>query len=147
MIKGGSHLCAPNYCRRYRPAARPQMIDNGKCHNGLSMRVRRRTAANRRWEEPMLGRLGALAGTRFYRIFAFAIRRRCGPGSSPNPPTFPFVQYHPMEAGGRIAQAQEKGSRRTSSLFRHSTRWSRNELTRPDNLPRTRLPTGGECYD
>jgi formylglycine-generating enzyme len=21
-IKGGSHLCAPNYCRRYRPAAR-----------------------------------------------------------------------------------------------------------------------------
>ena len=22
MIKGGSHLCAPNYCRRYRPAAR-----------------------------------------------------------------------------------------------------------------------------
>ena len=22
VIKGGSHLCAPNYCRRYRPAAR-----------------------------------------------------------------------------------------------------------------------------
>ena len=21
VIKGGSHLCAPNYCRRYRPAA------------------------------------------------------------------------------------------------------------------------------
>ena len=28
VIKGGSHLCAPNYCLRYRPAARqPQMID------------------------------------------------------------------------------------------------------------------------
>src|SRR5262249_27332374 len=28
VIKGGSYLCAPNYCRRYRPAARhPQMID------------------------------------------------------------------------------------------------------------------------
>ena len=27
VIKGGSYLCAPNYCRRYRPAARhPQMI-------------------------------------------------------------------------------------------------------------------------
>ena len=22
VVKGGSHLCAPNYCRRYRPAAR-----------------------------------------------------------------------------------------------------------------------------
>ena len=22
VMKGGSHLCAPNYCRRYRPAAR-----------------------------------------------------------------------------------------------------------------------------
>jgi formylglycine-generating enzyme required for sulfatase activity len=22
VIKGGSHLCAPNYCLRYRPAAR-----------------------------------------------------------------------------------------------------------------------------
>jgi formylglycine-generating enzyme required for sulfatase activity len=28
VIKGGSYLCAPNYCRRYRPAARhPQMIN------------------------------------------------------------------------------------------------------------------------
>src|SRR5262245_51695949 len=28
VIKGGSHLCAPNYCRRYRPAARhAQAID------------------------------------------------------------------------------------------------------------------------
>jgi formylglycine-generating enzyme len=22
VVKGGSHLCTPNYCRRYRPAAR-----------------------------------------------------------------------------------------------------------------------------
>jgi formylglycine-generating enzyme required for sulfatase activity len=22
VMKGGSHLCAPNYCQRYRPAAR-----------------------------------------------------------------------------------------------------------------------------
>ncbi len=28
VIKGGSHLCAPNYCRRYRPPARmPQAVD------------------------------------------------------------------------------------------------------------------------
>src|SRR5690606_19490506 len=28
VLKGGSHLCAPNYCRRYRPAARhPEPID------------------------------------------------------------------------------------------------------------------------
>jgi len=36
VLKGGSHLCAPNYCRRYRPAARmPQGIDTSTCHLGF----------------------------------------------------------------------------------------------------------------
>lgn len=36
VLKGGSHLCAPNYCRRYRPAARhPQAIDTGSVHIGF----------------------------------------------------------------------------------------------------------------
>jgi sulfatase modifying factor 1 len=36
VIKGGSHLCADNYCLRYRPAARrPQMIDTGMSHLGF----------------------------------------------------------------------------------------------------------------
>jgi sulfatase modifying factor 1 len=36
VVKGGSHLCAPNYCLRYRPAARqPQMIDTGMAHIGF----------------------------------------------------------------------------------------------------------------
>lgn len=36
VIKGGSHLCADSYCRRYRPAARrPQMIDTGTSHIGF----------------------------------------------------------------------------------------------------------------
>jgi formylglycine-generating enzyme required for sulfatase activity len=36
VIKGGSHLCAPNYCLRYRPAARqPQMVDTGTAHLGF----------------------------------------------------------------------------------------------------------------
>jgi formylglycine-generating enzyme required for sulfatase activity len=42
-IKGGSHLCAPNYCRRYRPAARmAQPIDTGTCHVGFRCIVRAR---------------------------------------------------------------------------------------------------------
>lgn len=41
VIKGGSYLCAPNYCRRYRPAARhPQAIDTGTCHIGFRCIVR-----------------------------------------------------------------------------------------------------------
>ena len=33
VMKGGSFLCAPNYCRRYRPAARmAQPIDTSTCH-------------------------------------------------------------------------------------------------------------------
>jgi sulfatase modifying factor 1 len=41
VVKGGSHLCAPNYCFRYRPAARqPQMIDTGMAHIGFRCIVR-----------------------------------------------------------------------------------------------------------
>jgi len=41
VIKGGSHLCAPNYCRRYRPAARmPQTIDTSTSHLGFRCIVR-----------------------------------------------------------------------------------------------------------
>lgn len=36
VIKGGSHLCAENYCQRYRPAARhPQAIDTSTSHVGF----------------------------------------------------------------------------------------------------------------
>lgn len=36
VVKGGSHLCAPNYCRRYRPAARhAQPVDTSMSHVGF----------------------------------------------------------------------------------------------------------------
>jgi formylglycine-generating enzyme required for sulfatase activity len=36
VLKGGSHLCAPNYCRRYRPAARhAQPVDTSTSHVGF----------------------------------------------------------------------------------------------------------------
>ena len=42
VIKGGSFLCAPNYCKRYRPAARmAQPIDTSACHVGFRLIVRR----------------------------------------------------------------------------------------------------------
>ena len=41
VLKGGSHLCAPNYCRRYRPAARhAQPVDTSTCHVGFRCVVR-----------------------------------------------------------------------------------------------------------
>jgi formylglycine-generating enzyme required for sulfatase activity len=41
VMKGGSHLCAPNYCRRYRPAARmAQPVDTSTCHVGFRCIVR-----------------------------------------------------------------------------------------------------------
>ena len=41
VCKGGSHLCAENYCRRYRPAARhPQAIDSPTSHIGFRCVVR-----------------------------------------------------------------------------------------------------------
>ena len=41
VIKDGSYLCAPNYCRRYRPAARfPEPVDTSTCHVGFRCIVR-----------------------------------------------------------------------------------------------------------
>lgn len=44
VIKGGSHLCAPNYCLRYRPAARQgETIDTSTSHIGFRCVVRTAT--------------------------------------------------------------------------------------------------------
>ncbi|HSS92911.1 MAG TPA: formylglycine-generating enzyme family protein [Candidatus Dormibacteraeota bacterium] len=41
VIKGGSHLCAPNYCFRYRPAARQaEAVDTSTAHIGFRCVVR-----------------------------------------------------------------------------------------------------------
>jgi len=44
VLKGGSHLCAPNYCRRYRPAARhAEPVDTSTSHVGFRCVLRERT--------------------------------------------------------------------------------------------------------
>ncbi len=41
VIKGGSHLCAPSYCLRYRPAARQgEAVDTSTAHLGFRCVVR-----------------------------------------------------------------------------------------------------------
>jgi formylglycine-generating enzyme len=41
VVKGGSHLCAPSYCIRYRPAARqPEAIDTSTSHIGFRCVIR-----------------------------------------------------------------------------------------------------------
>jgi len=41
VLKGGSHLCAPSYCRRYRPAARhAQTVDSSTSHIGFRCIIR-----------------------------------------------------------------------------------------------------------
>jgi formylglycine-generating enzyme required for sulfatase activity len=48
VIKGGSHLCAPSYCLRYRPAARQgEAIDTATCHLGFRCVVRGTLPAGR----------------------------------------------------------------------------------------------------
>ena len=45
VIKGGSFLCAPNYCRRYRPAARmAQPVDTAICISVFAASAERQTA-------------------------------------------------------------------------------------------------------
>jgi formylglycine-generating enzyme len=46
VIKGGSHLCAPNYCLRFRPAARQgEAVDTSTGHVGIRCVVRQEPAA------------------------------------------------------------------------------------------------------
>ncbi|MCA6250501.1 MAG: formylglycine-generating enzyme family protein [Phenylobacterium sp.] len=43
VLKGGSHMCAPDYCQRYRPAARhAQSIDTSMSHLGFRCVVRQK---------------------------------------------------------------------------------------------------------
>ncbi|MCK1273552.1 sulfatase modifying factor 1 [Bradyrhizobium sp. GM2.2] len=51
VLKGGSHLCAPNYCRRYRPAARhAEPVDTSTSHVGFRCVVRLPSVTERRHE-------------------------------------------------------------------------------------------------
>jgi formylglycine-generating enzyme len=51
VLKGGSHLCAPNYCRRYRPAARhAEPVDTSTCHVGFRCVVRSPIAVQHKQE-------------------------------------------------------------------------------------------------
>ena len=46
VLKGGSHLCAPSYCRRYRPAARhAEDVDTTTSHVGFRCIVRSEASA------------------------------------------------------------------------------------------------------
>ena len=41
VVKGGSHLCSPSYCLRYRPAARQgEEVDSSTSHIGFRCVVR-----------------------------------------------------------------------------------------------------------
>ena len=83
VVKGGSHLCAPNYCRRYRPAARhAQPIDTGMSHVGFRCIVRtsRREHAMTDAEPQKLGILAklVLAALILLIIAGVAVARRYG---------------------------------------------------------------------
>ncbi len=53
VIKGGSHLCAVNYCRRYRPAARhPQELGMATSHIGFRCVVNHPGGCGRAMQAP-----------------------------------------------------------------------------------------------
>ena len=56
VIKGGSHLCAPNYCLRYRPAARQaEAVDTSTSHIGFRCVTRDRDRMTRDREQQRPG--------------------------------------------------------------------------------------------
>jgi formylglycine-generating enzyme required for sulfatase activity len=75
VLKGGSHLCAPNYCRRYRPAARhAQPVDtstshwdSGSCATRLRMKVIRGTQGAQPMSDQQTAAVDARTGMSFQR--------------------------------------------------------------------------------
>jgi sulfatase modifying factor 1 len=66
VVKGGSFLCAPSYCRRYRPAARqPQMIDSAMSHLGFRCVIRQPTST---WSENIARGTGESLGVQIARL-------------------------------------------------------------------------------
>jgi formylglycine-generating enzyme len=73
VIKGGSHLCAPNYCLRYRPAARQgEAVDTSTAHLGFRCIRRdaaagpgRRSVTTHSYEVRVIGLLGPAAREAF----------------------------------------------------------------------------------
>ena len=60
VLKGGSHLCAPNYCRRYRPAARhPEPVDTSTSHVGFRCIKREQSTSRLRGKRQQVTREGA----------------------------------------------------------------------------------------
>ena len=56
VLKGGSHLCAPNYCRRYRPAARhAQPVDSSTSHVGFRCVIRQANTGGQDHVRPPTG--------------------------------------------------------------------------------------------
>lgn len=63
VIKGGSHLCARNYCQRYRPAARhPQAVDSPTGHIGFRCVRHQQGAASTRATDTARETMQAQAG-------------------------------------------------------------------------------------
>ena len=87
VIKGGSFLCAPNYCRRYRPAARmAQAIDTSACHVGIRLIVRRKLQRVRckvRDEEKLIVLCFGFSILLFARRSRIGCRRCHGPKLQP----------------------------------------------------------------
>ena len=89
VLKGGSHLCAPNYCRRYRPAARhPEPVDTSTSHVGFRVssagespvitgdkRQRPHMAWRGRWDPALGGRRSAVSDRRG-RGYSSAVGRK-----------------------------------------------------------------------
>jgi hypothetical protein len=87
VMKGGSHLCAPNYCLRYRPTARQgETITRQRAHRlpmhrpGGSGRLNRRSPAHSSpltAVSPRESRPAAVGSPRWFAAVAATFTRRC----------------------------------------------------------------------
>src|SRR4029450_1553589 len=77
VIKGGSHLCASNYCSRYRPAARqPQEVDLGAAHLGFRTVLNRSETGTRERDSSPAAGTSRTPGTSALALLLGLRRRR-----------------------------------------------------------------------
>jgi formylglycine-generating enzyme required for sulfatase activity len=98
VIKGGSHLCAPNYCLRYRPAARQgEAVDTSTAHIGFRCVLRATAPPPPLAENPAPPPIPKTA----WRRRDTALIHQCPPRRRPPSPLSTMVTDSPRVCGQR----------------------------------------------
>ena len=104
VLKGGSHLCAPNYCRRYRPAARhAEPVDTSTSHVGFRCIIRNQQKGSAHEQEQRRGKVEATRRDTTVKVSSGAISCSAAARCWPRPLYWRQVVKMPRRRNNRLS--------------------------------------------